>query len=288
MEFSVEKDGFFGTLYIPEKDRCKGKALIVFGGSDGIFRMTRIGAEVFCRSGLCVLAIAYWNEEGLPKEIRELPAEAVEKAALKLREMGYEKIGVWGVSLGGELALLAGSLMSEMISCVVSINPLTAVTQGLSWKPRLHMLQTSAFSWRGNPLPYACPKEVRTGNMLKSFLRHREVYMRDLYEEGFAAGIPEEAEIAVERIGGPLLLLSAQQDSMCPSRWGCERVMARLKEKGFRFPHEHVNYEYASHLLLPFKAISSGMFAVERKFPEKCAASREAAFRKTLDFLEAW
>ena len=41
-QFTVEKDGFFGFLHLPERDvdRCTGKALIVLGGSEEAFAQT--------------------------------------------------------------------------------------------------------------------------------------------------------------------------------------------------------------------------------------------------------
>ena len=44
-EFTLEKDGFIGALYRPERDEYPGKAVIMFGGSDGIYNLTKLAAE---------------------------------------------------------------------------------------------------------------------------------------------------------------------------------------------------------------------------------------------------
>lgn len=131
MELTVEKDGFHGVLYRPETDVFSGKALIAFGGSDGRFPLTCMLAEIFQRAGLTTLALAYWNAPGLPEAIAALPVESVERAALWLRGQGYENLSLRGTSKGGELALLAGSLLPELISCVVAVCPWTWYVRAL-------------------------------------------------------------------------------------------------------------------------------------------------------------
>ena len=64
VDFSVEKDGFIGRLYIPETDKFKGKVLIAFSGSDGIFALSKKLAEKFLEAGLTTMAVAYWNMPG--------------------------------------------------------------------------------------------------------------------------------------------------------------------------------------------------------------------------------
>ena len=50
--------------------------------------------------------------------------------------------------------------------------------------------------------------------------------------------------------------------------------------------HEHICYEYASHLLVPYKLKSARIFAIERKYPEKCMESNLDSLEKTLAFLK--
>ena len=41
-EFTLERDGFIGALYRPERDEYPGKAVVMFGGSDGIYNLTKL------------------------------------------------------------------------------------------------------------------------------------------------------------------------------------------------------------------------------------------------------
>lgn len=150
-KFTVKDDGFFGEFYRAEKDQFHGKTIIAFGGSQGLFLLCQWMAEKFIDAGMSTMIIAYHGEERLPKILKAQPADAVEKAALWLRNNGFEKIGLWGISMGGTLALLAGSRLPDLISCVVSVAPMEMIPQAEDAK---RPLEGSAFSWHGQSLPY--------------------------------------------------------------------------------------------------------------------------------------
>ena len=100
---------------------------------------------------------------------------------------------------------------------------------------------------------------------------------------------PEEAQIKVENISGPVLMLYPEYDAMWPSEMSAEKIRLRLKAKNFSHPCKCVSYQYASHMLIPVKSRSTAMFKLERKYPEKCWESDRDAFEKTLSFWEeAW
>lgn len=139
----------------------------MFGGSDGYFSLTCLIAKTFIKRGITVLAIAYWNRPGLPQVYEKVPVESVEKAARWLRGSGYGKISLWGISKGAELALIAGSLLTELISCVVAVCPINICCQGIQKGngKKLGLLDCSSWSFRGRQLPRA-----RLGFAKKEFL----------------------------------------------------------------------------------------------------------------------
>ena len=53
----------------------------------------------------------------------------------------------------------------------------------------------------------------------------------------------EQALIKVEKINGPIFLLSATRDEIAPTTPMCEKMMSRLKEKGFKHHYEHLAVE---------------------------------------------
>ncbi len=285
--FTLERDGIIGALYRPERDEYPGKAVILFGGSDGIYNLTKLVAEQVVRRGMTTLALAYWNEPGLPDGFEKVPVEPVEKAALWLRGQGAQKVGLWGISMGAELALLAGSLLPEVISCVTAVCPTNICSQGFVKKKGIQQLECSAFSWRGEELHWARLKLSKAA-ILRDSLRERSVCLRSCYEDA-VRNTPEEAQIKVENIRGPVLLIYPEHDAMWPSELSAEKIRSRLKEKNFAHPCKCVSYKFASHMLVPIKSRSTVMFRVERKYPERCWESDMDAFQKTLAFWkEVW
>ena len=97
------------------------------------------------------MIIAYHGKNGLPKILKNQPVDVIENSAKYLLNNGYKQIGVWGISMGGCLALLAGSLMPELISCIVSIAPLQMVMQAEKAKTPV---EGSSFSFHGTELPF--------------------------------------------------------------------------------------------------------------------------------------
>ena len=53
----------------------------------------------------------------------------------------------------------------------------------------------------------------------------------------------DRAAIAVEKINGPVLLLSATRDEFWPSTEMSELIVTRLRKSGFPHPFEHVAIE---------------------------------------------
>lgn len=125
--FTVEQDGFFGFPHAPEKnvEAYAGKAVIVLGGSEGNENTPRNLGGRFSREGIAALGLCYWNVPGLPDELIEVPIEPIERAVAYLNQRGFEHVGIYGISKGGELALLAASLIPD-IECAIAISPLVS------------------------------------------------------------------------------------------------------------------------------------------------------------------
>lgn len=284
-KFTLDEDGFIGSLYCPEQDCYSGKAIVLFGGSDGYFSLSCLIAEQFVMRGMTVLALAYWNQPGLPDTYAAVPIEPVERAAMWLTGNGYEKVGLWGISKGAELALLAGTKLTKYISCVIAVCPMHCCMQGIDAKKKRE-LPCSSWSYRGRELPYASVL-TKKGRVLKDFLKYKEVHMRSCYE-GTLTEAPRAALLPVEEIRGPILFLSADHDAMWPAKEAADLMMKRLRKQGFAYSYRHFHYEYASHFLIPYKLKSVKMFAIERQYPQKCMESNLDSFEKTLAFLKEW
>ena len=58
-----------------------------------------------------------------------------------------------------------------------------------------------------------------------------------------------EVLIPVERINGPILLISGKNDELWPSDFMANGIMHRLERFGHRFNDQHLSYENAGHLI---------------------------------------
>ena len=83
------------------------------------------------------------------------PCCVLEFTLLRMHEMGYEKVGVWGISKGAELALTAGSLLPGLINAVIAVAPMSTVCQGFVKDGGIKILPHSTWSFRGKELAYS-------------------------------------------------------------------------------------------------------------------------------------
>lgn len=288
--FRVKTDGFHGELFRPAQDNYPEKALVCFSGSDGKFELSRMLAKVFQAQGLTTLALAYVMEDGLPDQFYHIPIDMLEAAVKRLHNMGYEKVGLWGISKGAELALAAGSLLPGLINAVVAVAPMNTVCQGFSKKKGISLLPGSSWSFHGEEVPYASfgLEKFPLGQVLRKSFKAREVTMYDLYIPLVENPDPA-AVIRVENITGPILLISSKMDTMWPSEPAARKIMERLKEHNFSYPYQHLSYDYGSHLFVPMELSLAKFFVGDRgKYKELSRKARMDSLTKTLEFVSRW
>lgn len=208
-------------------------AVIVLGGSEGGLRGSRALARRLSADGFDAIAVSYFGEAGQSARLDLVPIEPVARARewLESRPGHGGRIAVMGVSKGAELALLTASRDPRIGAVVVGV-PSNVVWQGID--------QTGAptgSSWtsEGEPLVYA-PYDFSRGF----------VSIFKLYDDSLPLASPE-AEIPVERIAGPVLMVSGAADSLWPSAEMARRVEARLTARGFAHPVTNLVFADAGH-----------------------------------------
>ena len=92
------------------------------------------------------------------------------------------------------------------------------------------------------------------------------------------------AEIAVEKIGGPVLMFSGTDDQMWPSLNLADLAMQRFIAHDFPHSHEHVSYAGAGHFIrFPYSPVISEIFHPIVKTPMALGGTPEANQVANLD-----
>jgi dienelactone hydrolase len=219
-------------LFLGDGDR---QPLVVgLGGSEGgnawateRWKPTR---DKFVKAGYAFLALGYFGAAGTPEQLDRIAIESVHQAILnaaKNPKVDGNRIALVGGSKGAELALVLASYFKD-IDCVVAMVPgncaFPALTMGAS---------TSSWSYNGKEIPFVPAPWAAVPSIISRDLRKAFEIMR---EDKSAV---EKALIKVENINGPILLISAKKDEMWPSTEMSSEMMARLRDKKFRYPYEH-------------------------------------------------
>ena len=281
---SVQAEGFEAILY-PGNGR-KDKVLIVMSGSDGGMAITKQESQFYHKNGVPALALALFRTKQTPQELSRVPVEYVEKAIAWLKAQGYQKIGIDGTSKGSEMALVAASLFPAL-SCVIVRVPSHFVSEGLSGSGKNKAPSgTSCWSYRGRELPYA-PYRSRTFDILRMFLREKEMHIIPFNRD---KDVTPETRIPIERIQGPILMLSSKHDEVWPSYESAMIMEEKLNDVGFPYPHKHIAYAHMSHAVLTrLPLIYKLAFKSERQHPQDCAKDREALKKELLGWVhDVW
>jgi dienelactone hydrolase len=290
----VRERGLVGTLFAPARGGPH-PGVILLGGSEG--GLHEVDAALLAGHGFAVLALAYFGVEGVPPALVELPLEYFATASSFMeahRRVRGDRLAVMGGSRGGEAALLAGAT-DRRIRVVVSTVGAGVMTQGI---PRadtlLEILTTRVPSWSldGRPLPYLpCSVPPELASQVAS---GEPVELGLAFLEGLAdAEAVAAAAIPVERIQGPVLLVSAGQDKGWPSRALSEIAVDRLRRAGHPYPVEHLVYEAAGHPIAPppfgpateLASQGPGVLLASGGTPEANASARADAWLRTRQFL---
>jgi len=268
---AVREAGLVGTLLLPADGSERPAIICLTGAMGGLWEAP---ARALADEGFATLALATHNSPGLPDKLRLLPLDYVERAVdwMRMRcKPRHGCVALRGWSRGGELALLLASLTP-------SVNAV------LAYAPRLYVgrehgrpnnfddpTAVAAWTWRGQPvIGEALPRAMLDDPARQSF--------EDLFG------------IAVERINGPIMLISGQADTGLAGTTatsGCDKAVRRLARHHFAHRYEHLSYPDAGHNIAgppPFTGqaddggtVDGNRAAIADSWPRSLAFLREAA-----------
>lgn len=289
----LRERGLVGRLFLPA-GLGPHPTMIVLAGSSGGLNLPV--SALLASHGYAALALGTFNMPGLPSSLVEIPLEYFERAIDWLAgqaAVDQRFIGVTGVSRGGELALLLGATFPSL-RAVVAIVPSGVVHAGIGRSASGG--DVAAWTHRGEPLPYLQENNRCTDNAIVDWalapVATTPIFESSLRDEEAV----ERAMIPVERIKGPVLMISGGDDLMWPSAALSNLVLRRLEAHSHPYPYAHLSYPGAGHMIFPPYAPTTQRHAAHRvigtdfAFGGSAAADAEAgedSWRRVLSFLEA-
>jgi len=287
----IRDNGLYVNLFLPPGDGPFPTVLVV-GGSGGGFADQH--AALYASHGIAAVSLAYFNVAGLPDELLQIPLEYFEHALdwIAAREdLDRDHLAISGTSRGGELALLLASRY-PVIRSVVAWVPSGYLWGAVSINEDLaNETDYASWTYHDEPLPFA--GRVRNTDVepnADGVLELTPAFHQHLEDPQVA----EAAEIPVENINGPVILVSGQADALWPSAFFGDRIVERLTSRGFDFPVEHLSYEQAGHGIgagIAPTTITQGFHPIRKQTiayggtPEGLARARSESWARVLDFV---
>lgn len=276
---TISEQGFEGHLYDAGE---KEKIVITFSGSEGGSAASDTMAYYYKQSGISALGITLFAGKDTGANLDKVPLEYVENAIVWLKDQGYEKIAVDGISKGSEYALLAASRFDD-ISCVIARVPSYFVSEGMFGKKTPS--GDSCWSYQGMGLNYV-PYKIREFNVIGQFFSHHEF---NILAYNVGKDVTDEDIIPMERINGPVLLISTKSDTVWPSAEQADFIEKYLEEHSFSYEIINLKYEYISHFAIPMRRntwLLKLLFKSEREFSDECSSEREDISSQAIDFVQ--
>lgn len=205
------------------------------GGNDWERRYLKPQRDSLLAHGFAVLAIGYFKTEQSPDALDRISLNAISDTILQVARrnpmLDTGRIILLGGSKGAELVLNLASRFPHF-KAVVAMAP-----SHVSFPALTIAANTSSWEYKGEEVPYV-PAPLGTivpaikGDLYRAF---------SLMLEDSAA--VKNAVIEVEKINGPILILSGQADEQWPATFMGEQLINRLSRNNYPYPYKHLIFD---------------------------------------------
>ena len=224
-------------LYL--SDSASQPLVVAFGGGSGGIDWERNYLKdtrnQFLARGFAVLAIGYFKTDQSPSSLDRISLNAISDTILHIAsrypQLDTSRIILMGASKGGELVLNLASRFAHFKG-VIALS-----TSHVSFPALTIASNTSSWQFNDQEVPYIPAPLKIIGPALRG----------DLYS-AFAMMLEDEkavalAEIEVEKINGPILILSGTRDDQWPATKMSQQIINRLAKKNFKYSYQHLPFE---------------------------------------------
>lgn len=239
----IDHEGLTGSFYTPIEQNTY-PSLILLNGSDGGRKAN--AAAFLSTKGYNVLALSYFNDEGVNKELENIPLEYFKEAIewLKARPKSDGSVHLIGYSKGAELALLLGSKFKEL-NTIIAGAPGAYITSGMKGGV---FAPITGWTIAGENIPYLKNKYPfrMIADYFINLLRKQPVSFLSIWKKTLKN--KEQAkpyEIKVEQISCPIMLISGGKDQLWPS----EEFSKLIENKRDNSKDRYMYFENGGHFL---------------------------------------
>lgn len=220
-------------LYLGNSDNQP--LIVVFGGAEGAIDWHRnhmkTKRDSLIQKGYAILAIGYFNAEGTPRNLDRISLDAISDTIMSIAKnskINESKIALIGGSRGGELVLNLASRFNHF-NAVIAMSTSNVSFPAITWSAN-----TSSWTYKNKEVSYV-PAGLNT--ILPAIKGDLYTAHSLMLEDEEAV---KKAEIQVENINGPILILSGKDDDQWPATLMSNRIIERLNENGFKYYKEHI------------------------------------------------
>ncbi len=236
----INEDGFQANYFAKDELNDKTAIILIGGGQWGDY-----WAQEFANKEMVGLSLPYTGKEGLPRLPEEIELEYFANAInwlIKQPQVDPNKIVVMGASRNAELALVIASTFTESISGVIAYAP-----SSVSWSNTVLPYNSdelkSSWKYKGVDVPYL-PMNKIIGN------ESNKIKMVEYWKKGLTkTDFIKQAAIKVEKINGPIILFSGNDDKVWPSSIMADMIENRLEDNNFEHSFQNIKYDNAGHLI---------------------------------------
>lgn len=279
---------FVGARLYRPQGKGRLPVIIVLGGSEGGSSFGRRMGPQLAMLGYAALALPYynpsWNNEelpGLPAAFVHVPVDRLDAVHRWIRgrpDLDQRRIGIYGVSKGGEFAMVAATRY-RWLRAVIGIVPSDVVWEG--WGQPALDGTLSSFSWRGRPLPFTPYFDI--GPTIAALERGEPASLAFAHAQG-RRNAPDRAaasRIPVERFAGAMLVAGGERDRTWPSGTMAQAIAERraaARRKTIALVYPEAGHGLAMTGWVPMNYPGNQTLIAD-------AAASEAIWRRTKEFL---
>jgi len=222
----IEYKDLVAKLYLP-KVSGKVPAVIAFGGSDPSWAHADANGEMMAKNGIAVIGVVYFKmDPSLPVSLDQIPMEYFIQAidyAQSLPQIDANRIGVVSGSRGAEAGFLL-AILDQRIKSVVITTPSKVAWGGMT-------TNKSAWTFQGRDIPHLSLPDMANATQIERF-------QRALSDDQKV----KQAMFHFEKINGPILLISAENDQIWPGTAMSNDIVSYLKQENFTHSIVHKSY----------------------------------------------